>query len=70
MKVSNRVKCGIRLALVFVGLACCVARAWAVFVDPASGRNWFELCGIILLTYLCFDGYLAARKRLTRESGK
>ncbi len=67
MKISDRVKCNVRLGLVVLGLACCVERAWEVIVDPASRKNWFELCGMILLTYLCYDGFATARKRLTRE---
>lgn len=36
---------------------CIVARALDVAQNLSSGKAWFELCSIILLTYLCFDNF-------------
>lgn len=62
--VSNRVKRNISATLLVVGLLCIVGRAWAVAMAPKSGIAWLELCGVMLLTYLCFDNFLIYRRRL------
>ena len=62
MKVSDRVKRNIHLALLILGIACIVARAWDVALNPASGRAWFELFSIIFLTYFCFDSFRTLRR--------
>lgn len=62
MKVSDRVKRNIHLALMILGIACIVARAWDVAMNPASGRAWFELFSIIFLTFFCFDSFRTLRR--------
>lgn len=64
MKISNRVKRNISFTLSLVGLICIVARAWEVVLAPSSGRAWFDLSGMVVLTYLCFDNYLDYRRRV------
>lgn len=64
MKVSNRVKRNISFVLVIVGMVCTVARIWDVITSPASGWAWFQLLGIIMLTYLCFDNFQMYRRRI------
>ncbi len=55
MKISNRVRRNIAFVLFLVGIACTAARGWELFMSPANGRTWFNLCSIIILTYICFD---------------
>ncbi len=64
MKISNRVKRNISLTLLIIGIACIIARAWEVALDPKSGQAWFNLFGICVLTYCCLDRFLELRKRL------
>ena len=66
MKVSNRVKRNISLVLLVIGLACTVARIWYVVMDPSSGKAWFNLFGIIVLTYICFDRVRELQKRIRK----
>ncbi len=66
MITSYRVKRNISFALVIVGLACIAARAWEVAMEPRSGKAWFELCGIILITYLCFDNFQIYRRKTNK----
>lgn len=62
--VSKRVKLNISAALTCLGGLCILARAWNVIVEPESGRRWFELCGMVLITYLCFDNWRIHRRQL------
>lgn len=62
--VSDRVKLRLHLMLSVIGFVCIAARVWNVVIEPASGRAWFELVGIIILTIGCFDSYLGYRKKL------
>lgn len=66
MQISNRVKRNISLILSIVGIVCIVSRIWNVIIAPTSGRAWFELFGMLLLTYLCFDNYLIYRRRVKK----
>lgn len=63
MTTNYRVKRNISLALTAVGLACIGARAWEVAMEPSSGKAWFELFGIVVITYLCFDNYQTYRRK-------
>jgi len=62
--VSNKVKRNISATLLAVGIMCVIARAWEVAISPESGKAWFELCSIILITYLCFDNFRIYNRRL------
>lgn len=64
MQISNRVKRNIFLTLLIVGLASIAARIWDVAMAPSSGRAWFDLAGIVVITYLCFDNYMIYRRRV------
>lgn len=64
MQISNRIKRNISFTLSIIGLFCIASRLWTVFIAPSSGRAWFDLCSIILLTYICFDNYMIYRRRL------
>ncbi|MCM1142593.1 MAG: hypothetical protein NC453_28820 [Muribaculum sp.] len=64
--ISNRVKRNISLTLMILGCICIVSRAFDVAAAPSSGKAWFDLCGIILLTYLCFDNYMIYRRRVKK----
>lgn len=64
MQISNRVKRNTSLTLSIVGLVCIVSRVWDVTIAPSSGKAWFDLFGILLLTYLCFDNYIIYRRRV------
>ncbi len=66
MKISNRVKRNISFVLLLIGIACTVARIWTVVVTPTSGQAWFELFGIVVITYLCLDRFLELQDRLKR----
>jgi len=55
MKISNRVKRNITFTLFLIGIACIIARGWNVAMDPSSGRAWFDLFGITLLTSFCYS---------------
>ena len=62
--ISNRVKRNASATLLVVGILCTMARVWGVIVTPKSGYAWFELFGIMVLTYLCFDNYCIYRRRV------
>ena len=64
MQISNRVKRNIFLTLLIVGLASIAGRVWDVVMAPSSGRAWFDLAGIVVITYLCFDNYKTYRRRV------
>lgn len=64
MKISNRIKRNISFVLLVVGVACTAARIWNVVMTPDSGWAWFELCAIVLPTFLCFDSYRTYRRRI------
>lgn len=66
MPISNRVKRNLSQTLSIVGLLCIASRIWDVASDPSSGRAWFDLFGIIILTYLCFDNYMVYRRRVKK----
>lgn len=66
MMVSNRVKRNISGTLLIVGILCIIARIWDVAVSPKSGQAWFDLFGIIVLTYLCFDNFCIYRRRVKK----
>lgn len=66
MKISNRVKRNISLTLVIVGCAIFIARLIQVIETPSSGRAWFELFSICVLTYICFDSFSIYRRRVKR----
>lgn len=66
MKVSNRVKRNISLTLTIVGLLCTAARANGVAQDMASVKAWFELAGIVVMTFLCYDNFRLYRRRVRK----
>lgn len=66
MKISNSVKRNISFVLLLIGIACIIARIWAVVIAPTSGQAWFELFGIVVITYLCLDRFLELQDRLKR----
>ena len=66
MKISNRVKRNWSLTLSVLGLCCIVSRIWDVAVAPTSTKSWFDLFGIVVITYLCFDNYLQYRARVKK----
>lgn len=66
MQISNLVKRNISFTLSIIGLVCIIARIWGVVLTPSSGQAWFELFGIIVITYLCFDNYLTYRQRVQK----
>ncbi len=47
-----------------VGFSCIAASAWNVAMAPRSGHAWFDLCGMILLTFVCFDNFRTYQRRL------
>ncbi len=64
MKVSNKTKRNINFTLIFIGIACIIARTLNVISDPESGKAWFELFGIIVLTYICYDSFMTYHRRV------
>ena len=64
MKVSNRVKRNIYLALGLVGIACILSRAWDLAMDFSSLRAWFKLVSAIVITWALFDRFRAYGKRV------
>jgi len=67
MQIGNRVKRNLSLTLSIVGLLCIASRIWDVVSDPSSGRAWFDLFGIIILTYLSLDNYMTYRSRVRND---
>lgn len=65
---SYRVKRNISAALCVVGIVCIVSRAFEVAVEPSSGSRWFDLCGIVILTYICFDNFMIYRRRCKKNA--
>ncbi len=66
MQISNRVKRNTSLTLLVVGLICIASRIGDVALSPSSGRAWFNLFSIAVLTYICFDNYLIYRRRVKK----
>lgn len=66
MQLSNRVKLNISAILSIVGLVCIVSRIWNVVLAPSSGRAWFELFSIVVLTYICFNNFFIYRRRIKK----
>ncbi len=66
MRISNRVRRNISFGLLMVGVACVIARAWDVAREPSSGHAWFELCGIIIITYICLGRFRVLQHRVRR----
>ncbi len=66
MKISNRVKRNLTFTLLMLGVSIIIARGWTVALNPSSGKAWFNLCSITLLTYLCFDRFRTLQKRVNR----
>lgn len=64
MRISNRVRRNISFVLVIVGVVCIAARAWKVIIAPGCGHAWFELFGILVITYICFDNFQIYRHRI------
>ncbi len=64
MKISNRVKRNISGVLIAVGILAISLASWKVAENPSSGKAWFELGSIILLTYLQFDSFRSYQKLL------
>lgn len=64
MRISNRVRRNVAFTLLLVGITCIIARAWQVVIDPSSGSAWFQLVGIIILTYICFDRFRELNNRV------
>ena len=62
--ISNTVKRNISATLLVVGVLCIIARIWGVVIEPKSVMAWFELGGMTLLTYLCFDNFMIYRRRI------
>lgn len=66
MKICNRVKRNISLTLTVVGIVCIISRVWDVTIAPLSVHAWFDLLGILLLTYICFDNYKIYQRRVNK----
>lgn len=64
MKVSNRVKRNISFTLFIVGIACVACRVWELVLDPSSGRAWWNVIGMAILTYFTFDSFMTYRRRV------
>lgn len=67
MFINTRIKRNISFVLSIIGLTCIIARIVYVANNPDSGKAWFELCSIILLTYLCFDNFKIYSRSLKDE---
>ena len=61
MKISYRVKRNLQFALCILGILLIAARGWEVVMAPSSGKAWFDLFGIVLLTSFCFSRYRTLR---------
>ena len=66
MKLSNRVKRNISFTLMLLGVAIIIARAWDIVMEPSSGKAWFNLFSITVLTYICFDRFSELQKRVKK----
>lgn len=64
MKVSNRVKRNLALTMSITGCIIIAARGWEVAMAPTSGKAWFELTGIMLLTWLSHDNFRKYNRRV------
>lgn len=68
--LSCKVKRNISGTLLVVGVICVIARLWDVVMEPDSGRARFELCGMGVLTYLCFDSFMIYRRKWSARKSK
>lgn len=68
--LSCKVKRNISGTLSVVGVICVIARLWDVVMEPDSGRAWFDLCGMVVLTYLCFDSFMIYRREWSARKPK
>lgn len=66
IRISNRVNRNISAACFVIGILCTIGRTWDVIVNPDSGKAWFQLCGIVFITIMCFDSFWTYRKRVKR----
>ncbi|MDE5555511.1 MAG: hypothetical protein K2J10_10060, partial [Muribaculaceae bacterium] len=66
MKLSNRVKRNISFTLMLIGVSIIIARGWVVALEPSSGKAWFNLFSIFVLTYICFDRFRELQKRVKK----
>lgn len=66
MKISNRVKRNISFTLTIVGVACIASRARDVAMSPSSGMAWFEFCGMMVITWCCYDNFRIYRRRVRK----
>ena len=66
MQISNRVKRNISLSLTILGIIIIISRIWDVVITPSSGRAWFDLFSIVILTYICFDNFTIYQRRVKK----
>ena len=64
MKISNRVKRNILGILMTLGILLIAVSVGNVIENPSSGKAWFEMCGMILITYFQFDDLISYSKRV------
>lgn len=57
MRISNKVRRNISFTLFLLGISIIIARTLQVVENPSSGSAWFKLCGIIVLTFICFERF-------------
>lgn len=69
MKVSDRTKCNIYLALTLLGVAVFVARVTDAVLSagPVSGRQWLGIVGALVITWCVSDSWLGYRRRVRRK---
>ncbi len=67
MKISNRVRRNVSFAILLVGIVCIIARGWEVVMSPSSGRAWFDLLGVVFLTFICYSRFSSLQKRVNRD---
>ncbi len=68
MKISNKVHRNISGVCLTLGILLIAFYIWKVTTNPSSGKAWFELSGMILLTYLELDSFISYRKLVKKES--
>lgn len=65
MKLSYRTKSYISLSLMLLGFFCIIVRIYDVASDPSSGRAWWDLFAISIMTFCCYDNFKTYRKKIT-----
>lgn len=68
MKISMKVKRNLSFCLLLIGCVCITYRACQVAMAPHSGKAWFELVAMIIITWPCLDSFIDKYRKAKSET--